>query len=137
MAIVQVCDISGMGGREHGGYEWGCQVIAARTARFLKQAKESGEYPQFHSYKNVTGLLVGDNDAAKKLDEFILQHELLKEFGMTGAMHQFGIMHGMKLFELGRDGYLAELRKVREDESFFEFDEADAFPEEVNGHNSH
>jgi len=135
MAKVEVCDISGMGGREYGGYEWGCQVIAARTARFLKQAKESGQFPQFHSFKNITGLLVGDNEAARKLDDFILEHELLK--GMTGAMHEYGVMHGMKLFELGREGYLAELRKVRKDESFYEFEENDAFPEDANVHNSH
>lgn len=127
MAKVTVCDISGMGGREKGGYEWGCQVIASRTAQFLKQLKESGEFPKFHSYKNITGILVGDNEAAKKLDDFILKHPQMD--GITGAMHQFGVLHGMKIFELGREGYLAELRKDRKPSDFYEFEEEDAFPE--------
>ena len=131
MAKIKVCDISGMGGRENGGYEWGCQVVRARALRFLQQAKESGEFPEFHSFKNITGILVGDNAAAKKLDEYILQHEKLREFGMTGAMHQFGIMHAMKIFELGWDGYFAALTEGddgRGPEDFYEFEEDDAFP---------
>jgi hypothetical protein len=120
-----------MDGRENGGYEWGCQVICARALRFLQQAKESGEFPQFHTYQNITGLLVGDNPAAKKLDEFILQHEKLREYGMTGAMHQFGIIHALKIFELGREGYfkaLTEGEGARGPEDFYEFEEDDAFP---------
>jgi hypothetical protein len=127
-----VCDISGMGGRENGGYEWGCQVVCARALRFLQQAKESGEFPEFHSYKNITGVLSADNDAAKKMDEFILRHEKLREYGVTGAMHQFGVMHAMKIFELGREGYFKALMEGddgRKSEDFFEFEEDDAFPE--------
>jgi hypothetical protein len=133
MAKIKVADISGMGGRENGGYEWGVQVICARALRFLQQAKESGEFPKFHTYQNIVGVLAGDNAAAKKLDEFILQHEKLREFGMTGAMHQFGIMHALKIHELGREEYLRQLTEganARGPEDFFEFDEADAFPEE-------
>ena len=132
MSKIMVCDISGMGGREHGGYEWGCQVICARALRFLQQAKESGEFPRFHSYENIVGVLAGDNEAARKLDEFILQHEQLREFGMTGAMHQFGIMHAMKILDLGREDYLRQLREgenARSSDDFFEFEEGDAFPE--------
>jgi len=128
---IKVTDISGMGGRENGGYEWGCQVICARALRFLQMEKESGEFPKFHSYQNVAGLLVGDNDAAKRLDDYILKHEKLREFGMTGAMHQFGIMHAMKIFELGREEYEKQLREGesgRGDEDFFDFEEDDAFP---------
>lgn len=131
VAKIMVCDISGMGGRENGGYEWGCQVICARALRFLQQTKESGEFPQFHGYKGVTGLLIGDNEMAKKLDAYILEHEKLHEYGMTGAMHQYGIMHAMKIFELGRDEYMKQLREgegARTDEDFYEFDDDDAFP---------
>lgn len=126
---VKVCEISGMGGRENGGYEWGCQVICARALRFLQQAKESGEFPRFHGYKNITGILTGDNEAAKKLDEFVLQHEKLREYGMTGAMHQFGVLHAMKIFELGREKYLEELAECRKPEDFYEFEEDEAFPQ--------
>lgn len=126
---IKVCDISGMGGRENGGYEWGCQVICARALRFLNQAKESGEFPSFHTYQNIVGVLAGDNEAAKKLDDYILQHEKLSEYGMTGAMHQFGIMHALKIHELGRDEYFRQLREAgRTDDDFYEFEEDDAFP---------
>ena len=128
---VTVCDISGMGGREFGGYEWGCQIIAARTARFIRDLKTESELPKFHSYTNITGILVEDNDVAKKLSEYVLAHPKLKEYGVTGAMHQFGVMHGCKLAELGREKYLEELRPHRTDEDFYEFEENDAFPELV------
>ena len=121
-----------MGGRENGGYEWGCQVICARALRFLKQAKESGEFPRFHGYENIVGVLSSDNEAAKQLDDYILKHEKLREYGMTGAMHQYCIMHALKIHELGREEYTRQLREgknPRTDEDFFEFDDDEAFPE--------
>lgn len=130
---VKVCVIgsSELKQREFGGYEWGCQVICARALRFLQQAKESGEFPSFHGYENIIGVLAPDNEAAKKLDAFILQHEKLREYGMTGAMHQFGVQHALKIFQLGRDEYLKQLADVREPGDFFEFEEDEAFPESV------
>jgi len=122
-----------MGGREFGGYEWGCQVIRARALRFLERIPAESSLPKHHSYKNVTGLLVADDDKAKAMDEFIMDHPKLKEFGVTGAMHQYGIMHATMWHRLGWDEYERILREGedgRTDEDFFEFNEADAFPEE-------
>ena len=129
---MKVADISGFGGREHGGYEWGCQVIAARATRFLEQQKTESELPNHKMLKNVTGLAIADNDAARKMDEYILDHPDLKKFGVTGAMHQYGIMHGTMRHRLGMEEYERQLREGedgRKDEDFFEFNEADAFPE--------
>lgn len=130
MAKVRVCDISGMGGREHGGYEWGCQVIALRTVRFLQNLKSGSEVPTYQGFENVVGLTLPHNEPAKEMDKFILDHPALKEFGVTGAMHQYGVAHGKAIFEKGREQYEKELREAgRTDEDFYEIEEDDAFPE--------
>lgn len=129
---MKVCDISGMGGREFGGYEWGCQVIRARALRFLQQQKTESELPVHKGLKGVTGIFLADNKKAEEMDKYVADHPKLREFGMTGAMHQYGIMHARALFELGPQEYERQLRAGpdgRTDEDFFEFNEADAFPE--------
>lgn len=90
---MKVADISGMGGREFGGYEWGCQVIRARALRFLQSIPAESPFPEHHGFEGITGILVSDNDRAREMDKFIEAHPKLQEFGMTGAMHQYGIMH--------------------------------------------
>ena len=40
---TQVCDISGMGGRELGGYEWGCQAVAAKLERVDAEARKPAD----------------------------------------------------------------------------------------------
>ena len=125
---TQVCDISGMGGRELGGYEWGCQVIAARALRFLTT---TAQQPRYSACENIIGILIAEDDTAKAMDAFIEAHPKLNEFGMTGAMHQYGVMHGIQRFKLGTEGYLKALRDYgRTDADFFEFDDAEAFPED-------
>jgi len=128
---IQVCDISGMGGREFGGYEWGCQVICARALRFLTNMKTESQFPKFAELQKVAGLCIADNERAREMDKYILQHAKLREFGMTGAMHQFALHHAMTIFTLGRDEYLREARAHRPPEHFFEFDDSDAFPEDL------
>lgn len=127
---MKVADISGMGGREFGGYEWGCQVIRARALRFLQNIPSESQLPEHHGFVGVTGILVSDNDRAKEMDEFISAHPKLQEFGMTGAMHQYGIMHAKAIHQLGWEEYERQLRASgRTDDDFFEFNEEDAFPE--------
>lgn len=131
MSKIQVCDISGMGGREGEGYEWGCQVVCARALAFMQQCQKEGQFPTYMEFQNVTGIAIPDNAKAKEMDDFILAHPKLQEFGMTGAMHQYGIAHARKIFELGREGYLQKLRDAgRSDDDFFEFEYEDAFPPE-------
>lgn len=128
---MKVADISGMGGREFGGYEWGCQVIRARALRFLQNQKTEQELPSFMQFENVTGLAIANNDKAKEMDAFIGNHPKLREFGMTGAMHQAGINHAQAIYRLGWKEYEIVLRDSgRADDDFFEFNEADAFPED-------
>lgn len=132
MAKIKVCDISGMGGREDHGYEWGCQVICARALAFMQQCKTEGQFPTYTEFQNITGIAMPNNAKAQEMDDYILAHPLLREFGMTGAMHQFGVGHARKIFELGRDEYLRQLAEHRQDpDCFFEFEWDDAFPEAV------
>lgn len=132
MSKITVCDISGMGGREDEGYEWGCQVVCARALAFMQKCKTEGQFPTYTEFQNITGIAIPDNAKAREMDEFILAHPKLREYGMTGAMHQYGIGHARKIFELGREEYLKQLREYgRTDEDFFEFEYEDAFPEAV------
>jgi hypothetical protein len=125
-----VCDISGAKEqRGHGGYEWGCQIIRARALRFLQNHPDA--VPHYESYKNIIGLAVAANEKAKEMDAFISDHKVLKAYGMTGAMHQFGLQHAFAMHRLGHEAYLETLRKERPAEDFYEFDEAEAFPEET------
>lgn len=128
MAKVKVCDISGMGGREKGGYEWGCQVIALRTLRFLQSQPKDSVQPSYKQSQNIVGLKVTSNPKAEEMDKYVCDHPVLHENGTTGAMHQFGTNHGQKIFELGRDEYLRQLAESRPPEDFYEFEEDDAFP---------
>jgi hypothetical protein len=128
MAKIKVCDISGMGGRENGGYEWGCQVICARALAFMQKCKTEGQFPTYTEFKNITGIAIPDNDKAQEMDDFIIAHPKLHEYGMTGAMHQYGIAHARKIFELGREEYLKQLEPHRTPEDFFDFEYEDAFP---------
>lgn len=133
MAKIKVAEISGFGGREYGGYEWGCQVVCARALRFMQRIKEGSEFPRYKGFKDVTGIFIGDNPAAKQMDEFIIAHEKLRECGLTGAMHQFGIMHALQIHLLGREKYFEKLmagEDGRKPEDFYEFEEEDAFPED-------
>ncbi len=129
---IRVADISGMDPkRERHGYEWGCQVVCLRALRFMERQKSGSEAPAYKTLHNVIGLAIPDGAAAKAMDEYILKHPALREYGMTGAMHQFGIAHAMKILELGRDGWLAEIAKDSEPGRFYEFEEDDAFPPEA------
>lgn len=128
---MKVADISGMGGRENGGYEWGCQVICARALRFLQQNPAGSALPQYEQYENIVGVAIAANDKAKEMDKFISSHKKLQEFGMTGAMHQYGIAHAKAIHRLGRQEYERQLREAgRTDEDFYDFNESDAFPED-------
>lgn len=127
---ITVCDISGMGGREYGGYEWGCQILALRGQRWLqRQQKSEAQMPSYLEAENVIGIAFPNNEQARAMDTFMLDHPVLRERGVTGAMHQYALAHARKLHELGREGYLAECRKCRPNDDFYDFEEAEAFPD--------
>ena len=125
---MKTVDITGMD-REHGryGYEWGCQVLMFRALHWLRARPKDMALPQFIHYKNITGLMPPSNTQAEEMENFALDHDKVREFGATGAMVQYAMMHAMKRFELGEDGYFAEFKD--DPQRIFEFDEKDAFPQ--------
>ena len=125
---MKTVDITGMD-REHGryGYEWGCQVLMFRALHWLRARPKDMALPQFIHYKNITGLMPPSNTQAEEMVNFALDHDKVREFGATGAMVQYAMMHAMKRFELGEDGYFAEFKD--DPQRIFEFDEKDAFPQ--------
>ena len=123
--MTKTVDISGMDkSRAQYGYEWGCQVIMFRALEWLKC--HAAKNPKFHSYKNITGILAPDNEDAKEMEKFALDHEKVREFGATGAMVQYALLHAMQRNKLGEEGYFAEF--ADDPERIFDFNEGDAFP---------
>jgi hypothetical protein len=106
------------------GYEWGCQVIMFRALEWLRCHAEKN--PKFHGFKNVSGLMIADNPDAKEMENFALDHEKLREFGATGAMVHYSLLHALQRHARGEDGYFAEFAK--QPDRIFEFDESEAFP---------
>jgi len=70
--------------------------------------------------------MLPDNEAAKELENFALDHEKVREFGATGAMVQYALLHAMQRNKLGEDAYFAEF--ADQPERIFDFDESEAFP---------
>jgi hypothetical protein len=125
--MTKTVDISGMDAkRSQYGYEWGCQVLMFRALDWLK--KHEGENARFKGFKNITWLMLADNEAAKEMEKFALDHEKIREFGATGAMVQYALLHAMQRHKLGEDGYFAKF--AEQQDRIFEFDEQEAFPVE-------
>jgi hypothetical protein len=123
--MTKTVDISGMDkSRAQYGYEWGCQVIMFRALDWLK--RHTGDNTQFKAYKNIIGIMTPENPAAKEMEKFALDHEKVREFGATGAMVQYALLHAMQRNKLGEEGYFAEF--ADDPERIFDFNEGDAFP---------
>lgn len=122
--MAKTVDISGMDeSRSQYGYEWGCQVLMFRALDWLKRHEQ--EHPEFRLYKNITGVMPAENDAAKAMESFALDHEKIREFGATGAMVQYALMHAMQRHKLGEEKYFSEF--TDQQDRIFEFDETQAF----------
>ena len=117
--------------RERYGYEWGCQVIVARSLRWMREHAVESEFPKHTEFRDITGIAIPENEAAKKMEDYILQHEKLHEFGVTGAMMQYSIRHAKYRFFHGDDKYFDQFRD--KPDKIFDFDESDAFPENEHG----
>lgn len=124
--MTKTVDISGMDElRSRYGYEWGCQVIMFRALHWLRNQGSNLDTPNFKMFSNITGIMLPSNSSAEDMEKFALDHTKLREFGATGAMVQYSLMHAMKRAELGEDAYFAEFKDLPD--RVFEFDEQDAF----------
>jgi D-serine dehydratase len=83
--IPEMGEISGFGGT----YETGCRVMVKAGLEWFD--KNPGANPQFHSYKNIYGIIDEDNKAAEELVK-AMTDAVDKAFpgsgGVTGAMVQ-------------------------------------------------
>lgn len=94
-------DISGMGG----SYEWGCQRMLQLGLEFLKE-NPTFDFSGYKNYKNITGIFSEEPPDGKRLDDAIMNDPTLKEYGVTGAMHQSVINHLSYIHKNGYDKWL-------------------------------
>ncbi len=99
-------EISGFGG----GYEEVCRVMLKAGLEFWDQQPESFD-PRYKSMKGVFGLLLDNNEDAKKLDDAIIA----VANGATGAMHQAIVGHIFFIRQNGWDAYVREMSERKEE----------------------
>lgn len=95
-------EISGFGG----GYEAVCQNMLHAACKWLLEDKPAAD-PQFHGFKDVYGLVIGDNADAKEFDKVVLD---AANGDCTGAMHQAVVSRALWIKKNGWDAYCTELR---------------------------
>ncbi len=102
----ETVDISGIGG----SYEWGCQIMLQAGLEFLKA------HPDFHfDYRqnpHIIGVATTDTLWGKELDKVLwdASEKFGKQYGATGAMHQFVVNHLMFIQKNGYEKWLEEFK---------------------------
>lgn len=96
-------EISGFGG----GYEATCRAMVLGGLAWFDEHPDAA--PQFHGYKNVTGICIEDNEDAKALSEAIVS--AAPDRDCTGAMHQAAVSHVMFIRNNGWAEYARQLRE--------------------------
>lgn len=112
-------EISGFGGT----YEAACRSMLIRALDFWDEQGE-GFDPKYHSYENITGVMVDDNADAKKLDAAMMDAEIVYGNGerercgdnATGAMHQAVVSHAFYVRKNGWESYVGQMSRRRDDE---------------------
>lgn len=112
------CSISGFGG----SYEWGCQRMLELGLKWLAAHPDFDFRGQYKEYENIKGIASPLTAAAQELDAAMQDDPTLRDFGTTGAMHQYTMHHLAYIHIHGREAWLSELRRHREPGDFFEFD---------------
>lgn len=101
-------EISGFGG----GYETACRAMVSAGVQWLADNPKAD--PKFHGYKNITGILMEDNEDAKALSAAVSDGS---GGDCTGAMHQFAVIHAMHAHKIGWPAYVKMMREAKEKES--------------------
>ena len=102
----KMAEISGFGG----SYEATCRAMLKAGLEWCDENPELD--PQFHSYKNIYGIIQEDNEAAKALTEVVLK---ASNNDCTGAMHQAVISYILWIQKNGWDKYVEEMSKKEND----------------------
>lgn len=92
----EMSEISGFGG----SYEAECRAAIVRGLEWFDANPDAD--PKFHGFKDVYGIIMEDNDAAKELSAAIAP----KGSDMTGAMHQAAVEHCMYIRKNGWEKYV-------------------------------
>jgi hypothetical protein len=101
-------EISGFGD----GYEDMCRQMVVAGLQWLDAHPNAD--PQFHSYQNVMGILIEDNDDAKALTEAVVAPS---DGGCSGAMHQAAMSHIFYIRKHGWEKYRAEMQRLKLEEA--------------------
>ena len=97
-----MAEISGFGG----GYERACRQMISQGCAWWVEHPDAA--PQFHGYKNITGIAMEDNEDAKALSTAICAGDI----GPSGAMHQAAVAHVFHWRKLG--SWLAYQESLRD-----------------------
>jgi hypothetical protein len=101
-------EISGFGG----GYEEACRKMVQAGLEWFDANTEAD--PQFHSYKNVYGVIWEDNEFAKELSRVVVD---ASGGDCTGAMHQAAISHILFVRKNGWEKYVEEMTALKKSAS--------------------
>lgn len=103
---IKTWDISGFGG----SYEQGLQLMIWTGVEFLqKNGIKSFNSKQF---TNIIGIADNQGEIGKAFDKAIL--DCVKEYGATGAMHQFATNHARYISEHGYKDWFERIREHRD-----------------------
>ncbi len=97
-------------------YEAACRSMLIKTLDFWDEQLGTFD-PQYHSYENITGVMVDDNDDAKMLDKAMMDAEIVFgngecercRDGASGAMHQAVVSHALFVRANGWEKYVEHM----------------------------
>lgn len=108
-------EISGFGG----GYEDCCQRMLHAAVTWLLHEKPRSD-PKFHSYKDIYGVMIEDNDDAKELSRIscdaATENGKHPENGASGAQHQTVISRALFIKANSWEEYCRRLKDLHSDE---------------------
>lgn len=93
-------EISGFGG----GYELACRNMVIREMQWFDENPKAN--PEFHTYKNVYGIISEDNPEAKNLTDSMLE---AAGGDCSGAMMQASVGHVMFAVKNGWTEYIKKM----------------------------
>jgi len=113
---IKTWDMSGFGG----SYESSLQLMTWTGVEFLQ--KNNIKSFQTEQNSQIIGVAINTGETGKAFDKAIL--DCVKEYGATGAMHQFATNHALYIAQHGYKNWfdrMQEHRKEIEEPFDFEF----------------
>lgn len=101
-------EISGFGG----GYESTCRAMVTAGLKWFDDNPKAD--PKFHGFKNITGIIMEDNEDAKALSKAVVDGS---KGDCTGAMHQYCVSHVLRAHAIGWKQYCKEMKQLKREET--------------------